>query len=443
MLGWRGLRHASNLKQRMAELLPETRERLTRLRKEHGKKVVDHITIGQTIGGMRGVKALICETSKVDPHAGIRFRGYTINECRKRIPSFGNEPSAEGMFWLLLTGEIPSYKEANDFRDELYKRSVLPKHTKELMNSLPKEMHPMTQLSIGVLSLQTESEFDKAYEKGIHKTKYWEPTLEDALNLVAQIPRIAAIIYRNKYKDRVLHRTDTCLDWSGNFAKTMGFDDPRFWDLMRIYMCFHSDHEGGNVSAHSSILVSSALSDAYKSYSAALNGLAGPLHGLANQESLDFYLQMHEKLGKDPSDEEVEKYVKGLLASGRVIPGYGHAVLRVVDPRFTVHYEFGKETMTDDPLFRLADQCSRLIPRILKEQGKAANPYPNIDSITGTLLHHYGLQEHEFFTVLFGVSRAIGCMATLVWSRALGLPIERPDSVTIDYLKDLAKINKV
>merc|ERR1719236_302579 len=214
------------------------------------------------------------------------------------------------------------------------------------------------------------------------------------------------------------------------------YEDPKFVELMRLYMTIHSDHEGGNVSAHTSHLVGSALSDPYLSFAAALNGLAGPLHGLANQEVLVWLTQLVEDLGSiEVSDEELRTFIWNSLKGGRVVPGYGHAVLRKTDPRYTCQREFALKHLPDDKLFKLVSQMYMIVPPILLETGKVKNPWPNVDAHSGVLLQYYGLKEMNYYTVLFGVSRALGVTASLIWDRALGLPLERPKSMSTEGLK--------
>jgi len=222
----------------------------------------------------------------------------------------------------------------------------------------------------------------------------------------------------------------------------MGFDNKTFDELLRLYLVIHSDHEGGNVSAHTTHLVGSALSDPFLSFSAGLNGLAGPLHGLANQEVLRFIMQLQETFGgKAVSNQEVEKAVWDILKSGRVVPGFGHAVLRKTDPRYTAQQEFALKHLPNDPLFRVVKQLFEVVPGVLTEHGKTKNPWPNVDAHSGVLLQHYNLKEENYYTVLFGVSRALGVLAQLVWDRALGFPIERPKSVTTEWiLKEVPKL---
>jgi citrate synthase len=294
----------------------------------------------------------------------------------------------------------------------------------------------MTQFVTGVMALQTESQFAKKYAAGMNKKDYWEAVFDDAMDLIARLPRIAAYIYRRKYRFGEHIQPNGLLDWAGNFAHMLGFEDDSFKDLMRLYMTIHADHEGGNVSAHTTHLVGSALSDPYLSFAAGMNGLAGPLHGLANQEVIKWIFELCEELKTElPSKEQIADYVKKTLSEGKVVPGYGHAVLRKTDPRFTAQMEFGKKHMPDDPLVQTVWNIYETVPPILQSLGKIKNPWPNVDAHSGALLVHYGLKEYEFYTVLFAVSRSLGVLASLCWDRALGFPLERPKSVTTDLVK--------
>jgi citrate synthase len=243
-----------------------------------------------------------------------------------------------------------------------------------------------------------------------------------------------------KYKDNKQIAPDPKLDWGGNFAHQMGIASP-YDDVARMYFILHSDHESGNVSAHTTHLVASALSDCYYALSAGINGLAGPLHGLANQEVLSWTMAFLEKLGKeDYTEEDVTQALWDTLNSGQVVPGYGHAVLRKTDPRYTAQREFCLEHLPDFPLFKLISTIYKVAPGVLQEHGKAKNPWPNVDAQSGVIQWYYGLTEWDFYTVLFGIGRAIGVLANVTWDRALGYPIERPKSVTTAMLEEAAGI---
>jgi len=298
-------------------------------------------------------------------------------------------------------------------------------------------MHPMTQLCSAALALQTESKFAREYEKGVHKSRYWEFALEDSLDLIARLPTVAAAIYRNKYKGGQRIAPDYSLDYSGNFAHMLGFSNQTFHELMRLYLTIHSDHEGGNVSAHATHLVGSALSDPYLSFCAGMCGLAGPLHGLANQEVLRWLLHFKESLGNKPvTRETISEACWATLNSGQVIPGYGHAVLRKTDPRYTSQREFALKHLPNDPYFQLVAMLYDVVPDILTKHGKTKNPWPNVDAHSGVLLRHFGLVEDHYYTVLFGVSRAMGVLASLTLDRVLGFPLERPKSITTKWIWD-------
>ena len=265
---------------------------------------------------------------------------------------------------------------------------------------------------------------------------------EDVMNLIAKLPRVAAYIYRRLYHNENHIEPNPNLDWAGNLAHMMGFDSLEVKRLLRLYMVIHADHEGGNVSAHTVHLVGSALSNAYYSFSAGMNGLAGPLHGFANQEVINWMFELMETLETDePTDEQIAAYVEKTLKDGRVVPGYGHAVLRITDPRFTVQQEFADKYVKSDKLINLANAMYRVAPPILEATGKIKNPWPNVDAYSGALLHHYGITEHNFYTVLFGVSRSLGVLAQLVLDRLYGMPIERPSSHPLSYYKHQAEGN--
>ena len=424
----------SQFKAKADEVSAEIKELL----KEHGNKKIGEVTLSQVYQGMRGITGLVTETSLLDAQEGIRFRGYTIPELQQQLPKApnGSEPLPEGLFYLMLLGKLPREEDANRVTDVWQRRSHVPNHVFATIEALPINTHPMTQFVIAIMALQTESTFSKRYSAGMNKKDYWEATFDDSMDLIARLPRVAAYIYRRKYKFGEHIQPNGLLDWSGNFAHMMGYQSEEFKELMRLYMTIHADHEGGNVSAHTTHLVGSALSDPYLSFAAGMNGLAGPLHGLANQEVIKWIFEMREELGvEEPTKEQIVEYVKKTLSDGKVVPGYGHAVLRKTDPRFTAQMEFGKKHLADDPLVKTVWNIYEAVPPILQTIGKIKNPWPNIDAHSGALLVHYGMVEYEFYTVLFGVSRALGVLASLCWDRALGFPLERPKSVTTDLVK--------
>jgi citrate synthase len=427
------------IKDQFKKIADEQAAEIKQLIAEHGNVSLGEVTVAQAYQGMRGIPGLITETSLLDANEGIRFRGYSIPELREKLPKAegGTEPLPEGLFHLMLLGEVPTKDDVDHISATWARRSHVPNHVFDVIESLPASTHPMTQFSIAVLALQTESKFAKAYNEGISKKEYWDYTYEDTMTLIARLPRVAAYIYRRKYKNGDHIQPDGMLDWGANFAHMLGFNDKGFIALMRLYLTIHADHEGGNVSAHATHLVGSALSDPYLSFAAAMTGLAGPLHGLANQEVIRWIEELQKELGTlQPSKEQIADYIKKTLSEGKVVPGYGHAVLRKTDPRFTAQMEFAKVHCPEDPTVQTVWNVYEVAPEILEATGKIKNPWPNVDAHSGALLKHYGLIEEDFYTVLFGVSRALGVLASLCWDRALGFPIERPKSMTTEWIKN-------
>jgi citrate synthase len=428
------------LKEKLAVKVPQVRDEVRKVVERNGERTLSEISVAQAYGGMRGVKCMVTETSAVDPQEGIRYRGYTIPELRERLPKAtgGGQPLPEGVFYLLLTGEVPAASEVAEITAAWRGAEELPAYVKKALDGMPVSAHPMTQLSMGILAMEPESIFARRYREGMAKTDYWEAMLDDCMLLLARLPLLAAYIYRRSYKNgRHVPPGDSGLDWAANLAHMLGVERVEFREMMRLYLSLLADHEGGNVSAHTTHLVGSALSDPYYALSAGINGLAGPLHGLASQEVMRWIVAVKEKLGvRVPSEEQLRDFLWKTLEGGQVVPGYGHGVLRATDPRFTAQRKFALEHAADDDNVKIVEMLFELVPEILREHGKAKNPWPNVDAYTGSLLVHYGIEEYDFYTVLFGVSRAIGVLTSLVWDRALGLPLERPKSVTTGWIRE-------
>lgn len=427
------------LQERFAQLVPELRKERAEVLAAKGDAEISQVSVKQAFGGMRGIKGMICDTSVVEPDKGLIIRGIPLLEIKDLWP--------EEIFYLLLTGEKPS-KEANlALQNDLAARSHVPEYVWDILMAMPNDSHPMCMLNTAILAMEKESAFRAWYDKGMKKEDYWLPMMEDALRIMGVLPGIAAGVYRIRYGKGEPIPYMTNLDWGANYARMLGLPDPtgNFAKLMRLYLNFHCDHEGGNVSANTCHTVGSALSDAYYSVSAGLNGLAGPLHGLANQECLGWIIELRAKFGGVPTADQMREFAFETLRSGKVVPGYGHAVLRVTDPRFTGFNEFGHKYLPNDEIFQTVDRVFTVVPKVLEEysaervaagKNPIANFWPNVDAGSGALLYHYGLEEFPYYTVLFSVSRAMGMLSQLIINRAVGTPITRPKSVSTKWVSE-------
>ena len=417
------------LQEQLSSKIPKWQEDLKLVLSEKGDKVISDVTVSQAVKGMRGVKSLICDTSTVSADKGLIIRGNSILDITGILP--------EEVFYLLLVGHLPDNDQLLDLQNQLNDHRTVPDYVWKILDAMPVNSHPMTMLSIAIQSMRVESLFVEKFNQGTPKKDYWKWVLEDGLKLIGALPSIAAGIYRKQKNLNERIDPDQGLDWGANFAHMLGANDSDdFKKLMRLYLMLHSDHEGGNVSAFSSLTVASSLSSPFLAVGAGFNGLAGPLHGLANQECLKFVLEIRDHFNGKPSDEELKEFCWNRLNNGRVIPGYGHAVLRCPDPRFTAFMDFGKEHIQNDDVFGIVKALFDVVPPVLEEHGKAKNPWPNVDAASGSLLYYYGLKEFNYYTVLFSLSRAMGIVSQIVINRALRIPITRPKSVTTDWLKN-------
>ena len=430
------------LKAKFAQKALPLAEELRAFTKAYGNEIVDQVTIDQVVNGARDVLSMITETSELSATEGISFRGYSIPQLIELLPKVAgdDQPLPEGIFYLMLTGDLPTQTDVEFITKEWQRRSEIPDYVFKGLETLPLDTHPMIQFSQGILAMQPTSVYFAKY-KSIGRKEYWDPMYEDVMNLLARLPRLAAYIYRRTYHDGKHIAPNNELDWAGNFAHMMGINDPEFKKLMRLYMTIHADHEGGNASANTTHLVGSTLADAYLAFSAGMNALAGPLHGLANQEVIRWVLEMVEKTGtRNLSKQQIADYITATLDRGEVVPGYGHAVLRITDPRYMAQLNYCKKYFPDDEIVNIIWKIYEVAPDLLREKSRTKNPWPNVDAHSGATLMHYGVTEYNFYTVLFGVSRAMGVLASLVWSRALNLPIVRPKSISFESLKALVAL---
>lgn len=358
--------------------------------------------------GLRGVPVGTCRTSFVTPTEGVHYCGYPIRE----LASF--EP--EDIVYLLMNKELPNATQSEDIRKDLAGRANIPGDIESVLRTLPKFGHPMDWLSVGIHTLGM-----------FETTDDWK---EDALNLIARMPRLMGLIFRiREGRDSNIPEDDTSLSLVDRFIHTLELENVNKEVMKRVistYLVLHMDHGGGNLSTFTGKAVASGKATVYSSIAGAMNALSGPLHGRANQSCLEFVL----KIGTSVT-EEVEAFVRAELEAGRPIFGFGHAVLRVEDPRATVQFELGEEICPDDENFKIIRTLREVAPRVLRENPKISNPNANVDIASGALLHHVGLTDPTYYTTFFGWARVAGIGAQIVDERSVfrggkGVPIYRP-----------------
>lgn len=373
-----------------------------------GDESIFDLTTAHLNTGMRGIPVGTCRTSFVTPTEGVHYCGYPISELAMMSP--------EDIVFLLFNKELPTLEQSVEFRENLQSRGVLPEGIEEVLATLPKDGHPMDWLSIGIHSLGMAG--------GVGDWK------EDALNLIARMPRLLGLIFRYREgRTENIPEDDLSLPLVGRFTHTLDIDNVDKAVMNRVlstYLVLHMDHGGGNLSTFAGKAVASGHATVYSSMAGAMNALSGPLHGRANQSCFEFV----KRIGtSDPA--EVERFVRGELEARRPVFGFGHAVLRAEDPRATVQFALGEEICPDDEYFRIIRVLRQIAPMVLSENPKISNPNANVDIASGTLLNFVGLQNPEYYTTFFGWARVAGIGAQIVDERTVmrdgkGIPIYRP-----------------
>ena len=366
------------------------------------------ITTKHLNSGMRGIPVGTCRTSFVTPSEGVHYCGYPIRELVDFSP--------EDIIYLLFNKELPTPEQSAQFKSNLASRAMVPSGLETVLSNLPKHGHPMDWLSVGIHTL------------GMYDTTGdW---MDDALNLVARMPRLMGLIYRYREgRESEIPADDVTKSLVDRFVDTLDLpnvDKDKMTKVVSTYLVLHMDHGGGNLSTFTGKSIASGKATVYSAIAGAMNALSGPLHGRANQSCLEFVL----KVGT--SDEaEVERFVRNELSEGRPVFGFGHAVLSVEDPRATAQFDLGERICPDDDNFKIIKALRKVAPKVLSENKKIRNPNANVDIASGALLHHVGLEDPTYYTTFFGWARVAGIGAQIVDERVnmrsgKGVPIYRP-----------------
>jgi len=372
------------------------------------EKVLCEVTENHLNTGLRGIPVGTCRTSFVTPTEGVHYCGYPIKELVDFSP--------EDIIYLLFNKELPTAEQSSDFKADLAARGQVPNELANVLQTLPKDGHPMDWLSVGIQTLGM-----------LDTTGNWR---EDALNLIARMPRLMGLIFRYREgRSTDIAADDTSKSLVQRFVDTVGVDEHLRAKMERVvstYLVLHMDHGGGNLSTFTGKSIASGKATVFSAIAGAMNALSGPLHGRANQSCLEFVL----KIGT--SDEaEVEKFVRNELKEGRPVFGFGHAVLSVEDPRATAQFAIGEEICPDDENFKIIRTLRKVAPMVLSENKKIRNPNANVDIASGALLYHVGLTDPTYYTTFFGWARVAGIGAQIVDERTVlrsgkGVPIYRP-----------------
>ena len=361
---------------------------------------------------MRGYPVGFCTTSYVDPEKGLFYRGRPVSDLYRLRP--------EEVIYLLFSGKEGPSENVTEFQKELSVRGHCSHAVIKHIESLPRSGHPMKLFCASLLVLgMLEGQGD--YQ-------------EDCLNLVAKIPHLVALVINHHAGWGETPTPDPQLGYMENFCHMLqvpSIDKEVLSEVMKLFNVLHYDHGGGNLSTFVGKAVASGLEDMFGSVASAMCGLAGPRHGKANQDCLSFVRSVLEEVGEDASSEQVEALIRHRLENRQLVYGFGHAVLRAEDARATILYDYAKMHFAHHPLVKIALLLREVGPKVLKENPKISNPYPNVDAVSGTVLSAAGFDFPEYYTLLFGLSRSVGISIQIVYERCearegKGTPIVRP-----------------
>ncbi|KAK7033097.1 citrate synthase [Favolaschia claudopus] len=406
---------------------------------------IQEVTVENVMNGMRGLQCILWEISETGA-TGIRHHGKSLQELEALLPKWpgSTQMSPEAMLWYLYTATVPTPAEVQTFAAEISARAELPLEAQTFFDSLPTNILPEAQVIMMLTFLSQYSKFNTAVSSGVSKDELWRYSLEDALDVAGRIPLIVGRAYAKGKGLSTKAGFSPSSDLAHNFARLIGKDsDLDFIEFTRLCWCLYLDH-GSSVSSHAMRLVGSAWSEPYTTIATGIVGGTGPLHAKAIADSVNFNLDVMSSLGAAPTKDEIFTYVGNCLTQGQIIPGYGHALLRVPDPRLELLRRFLDTHPSSDPkvhsFLSLIRNMNDNVPDLLRERVRGMkNPHPNGDALNGCILHAYGLPT-EYLLCFFACSRAMGFMSQYIWDRALGLSMERPLSLTMDEL--LAKVQK-
>lgn len=374
--------------------------------------VLFEVTKDKLETGLRGIPVGYCTTSHVDPQQGLFYADKPISAIASWKPVQA--------IYLLYHGKEGSAQEVSFFYEDLKERAVCPEAVVSAIESLPREGHPMKLFAAALLIL------GMFVGSGDYR--------DDTLHLIAKLPHLVACVINHHagWGKTPLPKPD--LGYMESFASMLKVPGADWHQLTRAFNLFHVlhlDHGGGNLSTFVGKATASGLADLYESMASAMCALAGPRHGRANQDCLEFVRDVLKEVGQEASEAQVEAFIRHRLARHELVFGFGHAVLRVEDPRATVQYDYIKQHYPHHPLVKVVSLLRTAGPRVLAENPKISNPYPNLDAVSGTLLTASGFAYPEYYTVLFGLSRSVGIAIQIIYERCeardgKGTPIVRP-----------------
>ncbi|CAK9810720.1 Probable citrate synthase, mitochondrial [Anthophora quadrimaculata] len=428
---------STNLKEALCEKIPVHYDLLRNFRQQHGSSVVSHITVDNIYKGLNGVNTMVRETSEIDPKYGIKYRGLTIPEVVTLLPREGKSPSAESVFWLLLTGDIPTREQTASLIADWSIRRQKKKDwwsgpgggiVGSVLQSLPKTISPLGRLSVALTVFDSGKHMKKALENGALTHTHWEYTYEDSMEFLATLPAIVGLVAKDEGLKNVKEEEG---DWVQFLSECLynSFDISEnhrkmLMDFLRLYVVLNADEDGGIPGIHvTEILGASQLNINQALAAGVLAYVDEPKSGTMSQY-MEFQTKAQSLFGQEPKEERLMNYVATLIKQDKLI---GYTDSEYCDPRYTAILNYAREYLPNDTNVKLSQTVTQIVTTIIKA-AKGKNIFPEQNAIAAPILQFYGLRDMKFNQVLLCMSRALGAVASIIWTRAVNVPVEHPAS---------------
>ncbi|KAJ8676439.1 hypothetical protein QAD02_012226 [Eretmocerus hayati] len=433
---------STDLKEALCEKIPLHHDLLRKFREMHGLDVVSQITVNDIYRGLDGVAALIRETSEVDSQNGIKYRGLSMPELCALLPRKGNSPSAEAVFWLLLTGDVPTHEQTDSLTEDWAERRDRRKHwwwsesSREIggvvggvLRALPQNVPPVARLAIALTALDADQHYRRAVKQGAMSYTYWEHIYEDSMELLASLPAIVALVSSVEARPTPLAIEKT--DWVDFFldcfhSATDSITEAQkqsLGEFLRLFIAVNADDDGGIPGAHVAQIMGSCQFDASRALAAGVLAYANePTSGTLCQY-MDFLVQLQNAVGREPKREILRNFVSSLIDKRFQIAG--HKISQFEDTRYKILQEFVKTRVPNDPEIQLSQDISTIYTTQIKK-ARNRSVVAEQNAIAAPLFQFYGLRDMDYNQLLLCMSRALGIVASMIWTTALNAPVERP-----------------
>lgn len=389
------------------------------------------------LAGLTGISNVhgyvMSDGEKVADTGELRLRGYDLYDLLG-VDAKDRRFNYEEVSYLLLMGELPTQQQLDDYIAAIDAQRELPDGftASMIMRDTPPDiMNVLARTVMLLYAYDTHAEDRSAQHE-----------ISTAISLISRLPRIMVLTYyamRARYSNdsMIMHRFIPGQSTAETILSMLRPDRqfrPEEARMLDIMLCLHAEHGGGNNSTFTTHVLTSADTDAYSTYAAAIGSLKGRKHGGANHQVIAMQKEIKENVANWDNDDEVAAYLakivnKQAYDKSGLVYGMGHAVYTLSDPRAVICKRFAEKLAVGteyEAEFRLLEKIERLAPEvILNEKGTHKDMCANVDMYSGFVYSMLGIPE-DLFTPLFACARMSGWAAHRFEEIVSGKRIIRP-----------------